>query len=193
MVAVSNQQFVQPRPRATLHLVNLEQVAPVPAKILEKVPGWIDVLSGITDDSVEPGGWNVLSRKTKRRIVKQDLFEAGNFLGRFDVVDHGKKDASHRVPQRQRVRKLSAVDADRPFDIGRNVGDVLDGVRGTVLTVFHGDLVHVTELPNHQGSSSLKVDLSFQVVHDAVAKLQRTNQRRRWTTSFNVTYRPVVL
>ena len=146
-MTVSNQQFVQPRPRATLHLVNLAQVAPVPAKMLEKVPCWIGVLSSITDDSIEPGRGNVLSRKTKRRIVKQDLFEAGNFLGRFDVVDHGKKDASHRVPQRQRVRKLSTVDADRPFDVGRNVSDVLDGVGGTVLTVFHGDLVHVTELP----------------------------------------------
>ena len=112
MVTVSNQQFVQSRSRATLHLVNLEQVTPVPAKMLEKVPGWIGVLSSITDDSVEPGRRNVLSRKTKRWIVKQDLFEAGNFLLRFDVVDHGKKDASHRIAQRQRVRKLSAVDAD---------------------------------------------------------------------------------
>ena len=192
-MTVSNQQFVQPRPRAALHLINVEQVAPVPAKMLEKVPGWIGVLSGITDDSVEPGRRNVLSRKTKRWRMKQDLFEAGNFLGRLDVVDHGKKDAPHRVAQWQRVRKLSAVDADRPFDVGRNVSDVLDGVRGAVLTVFHGDLVDVSELPDHQGSSSLKVDFPFQVVHDAVAKLQRTNQRRRWTTSFNVTYRPVVL
>ena len=55
---------------------------------------------------------------------------------------------------------------------------MLDGVRGAVLTVFHGDLVDVSELPDHQGSSSLKVDFPFQVVHDAVAKLQRTNQCR---------------
>ena len=117
-----------------------------------------------------------MSREAERRVMKQQLLEALDLCRRFDVVHHGEDHASHCVAQRQGVGELSAVNANRPFDIGRDVGDVLNGVRRPVLTVFNGHLIHVTKLTDDQGSSSLEEDLGFQAVHDAVAEFQRADQ-----------------
>ena len=109
--------------------------------------------------------------------MKEQLLEALAFGRRFDVVDHGEDDTPHRVAQWQGVGELSAVNANWPFDIGRDVGDVLNGVRCAVLTVLNGHFIHVAKLTDDQGSGSLEEDLVFQAVHDAVTEFQRTDQR----------------
>ena len=176
MVSVSKKEFVKSSTRAWFQLIN--GVATEPSKLVQEVPRWIAGLNDIISEAVNPSCRDVVSREAERGVMKQQLLEALDFCRRFDVVDHGKNHASHRITQRQGVGELSAMNANRPFDVGRDVGDVLDGVRRTVLAVFNGHLIHVTKLTDDQGSSSFEEDLGFQAVHDAVTKLQRANQWR---------------
>ena len=92
------EEFVKPSsgPRPQF----ISTFAVIPSKLVQKVPRWISGLNGIAHDPVHPSRRNVVSRKTKRRVVKEQLLKAGDFAGRFDVVHHGENNASHRVTQR---------------------------------------------------------------------------------------------
>ena len=175
MVSVSKKEFVKSSTRTRLHLVN--GAATEPSKLVQEIPRWIGGLNDIVPEAVNPSCRNIVSGEAERRVMKQQFLEALDLCRRFDVVDHGKNDTSHRVTQRQGVGELPAVNANRPFDVGRDVGDVLDGVRRAVLAVFNGHLIHVSKLSDDHGSSSLEEDLGLQTVHDAVTELQRADQR----------------
>ena len=176
MVSVSKKEFVKSSTGTRFHLVN--GVATEPSKLAQEIPRWISGLHSIVSEAVNPRSRDVVSREAERRVMKQQLLEALDLCRRLDVVHHGEDHASHCVAQRQGVGELSAVNANRPFDVGRDVGDVLNGVRRPVLTVFNGHFIHVAKLTDDQGSSSLKEDLGFQAVHDAVTEFQRADQWR---------------
>ena len=176
MVSVSKKEFVKSSTRTRLQLVN--GIATEPSKLVQEIPRWIGGLNDIVPEAVNPSCRNIVSREAERRMMKQQLLEALDLARRFDVVHHAEDHASHRIAERQGVGELPAVNADWPFDVGRDVGDVLNGVRRAMLAVFNGHLVHVTKLADDQGSSPLEEDLVFQAVHDAVTKLQGANQRR---------------
>ena len=70
---------------------------------------------------------------------------------------------------------------------------MLDGVGRAVLTVLHGDFIHVAETAEDEGSSALNVDFPVQSVHDVMAEAHRTNERLRGLRRLTVRNGPVVL
>ena len=70
---------------------------------------------------------------------------------------------------------------------------MLDGVGRAVLTVLHGNFIHVAETAEDEGSGALDVDFPVQSVHDVMAKAHRPNERLRGLRRLAVWNGPVVL
>lgn len=98
MVSVSKKEFVKSSTRTRLQLVN--GIATEPSKLVQEIPRWIGGLNDIVPEAVNPSCRNIVSREAERRVMKQQFLEALDLCRRFDVVDHGKNDTSHRVTQR---------------------------------------------------------------------------------------------
>ena len=176
MVAIPKHQFVEAG-------TSLDLISPatrtVPAHLFEEMRVREGGLNGLVVQRRQPFRGDVFTWKSEGWMVQQQLFEAPDVSRRFDIVHHGQEHAPHGVPKRQGVRELAAVNANRSLDVRCDVRDVLDGVGRAVLTVLHGDFIHVTETAEDEGSSALNVDFPVQSVHDVMAEAHRTNERLR--------------
>ena len=150
-------------------------------------------VDGIKIEGVDPCGGDVQSRKSKRSLMKQEFLKTVDFTSRNNIVHHGKQHTSHGVSEWNGFAELTAVDANGMHLIWVNVTDVLDGVRGAVLTVLHSDFVQMTKASKNERPCAFKMHLCVQPVHDFVAETHRLHERLRGLGRLDVRDRPVVL